>query len=145
MTPQEDQLVRQVNRLYWSTDASVADIADQLDISRRALYDAIQPAAAEGACPECGGRLGYRNRTARQRREAECPDCGQEQDLEAASASTLEAAPTEPAAKPEERTGARMPLDAGTMDATRGLWLAGAVLTGAALGAVVGLLGRRLD
>lgn len=147
MAPQDDQLVRQVNRLYWSTEASVADIADQLDISRRALYDAIQPAEAEGECPECGGQLEYRNRTAKQRREAECPDCGREEDLDAAPApaEALDPSAEEPETEQEDHAGARMPLDVGSMDAARGLWLTGAVLAGAALGAVVGLLGRRHD
>lgn len=131
----DSQLVRDVNRLYWQTDASVADIADQLDISRRALYDAIEPAQAGRACPECGSPMEFRNRTAQTRGEAECPNCGLESDLD-----------TEPQA-PEGEAARRpgVPLDLDSMDAQRVLRLAGAVLAGIAAGAIAAVLGRRLD
>lgn len=72
----------ELNRLYWETDASVSEIADRLDISRRALYEGIDPHPAGEPCPECGADLGYRNRTALENREAECPACGFDTELE---------------------------------------------------------------
>ncbi|MEJ2184390.1 MAG: hypothetical protein P8Z36_00460 [Gemmatimonadota bacterium] len=132
----EERLAREVNRLYWETDMSVADIADRLDISRRALYDAIEPAPAHVPCPECGATLGYRNRTSRERGEAECDACGAEVDVEA----------TAPAGREQERvtpTPVGPPMDLTTMDAGRGLLLGGALLTGVAVGALIGLFGRR--
>ncbi len=130
--PEEDRLAEEVNRLYWQTEASVADIADELHISRRALYDAIEPASAGAECPECGTPLEYRNRTAQNRGEAECPGCGLEPDLEEAG---------EPGS--DDPYATRMPLDVGSLDATRAFMLAGAVLTGLAVGAAAALLGRR--
>jgi hypothetical protein len=71
----------ELNRLYWETDASVADIGDRLDISRRALYEGIEPRPAGVPCSECGSPLVYRNRTALDNREAECLDCGHGEEL----------------------------------------------------------------
>ena len=73
---------RELNRLYWESDLSVSEIADRLDISRRALYDGIEPLPAGRPCPECGEELVFRNRTAAENREAECPECGHETTLE---------------------------------------------------------------
>ena len=77
---------RALNRLYWESDASVSEIADQLDISRRALYDGIEPRPAGQQCPECGASLVFRNRTALENGEATCPDCGFEAQLDEAPA-----------------------------------------------------------
>ena len=71
----------ELNRLYWETDASVADIAGRLDISRRALYDGIEPRPTGLPCSECGSPLVYRNRTAFDSREAECQACGHGEEL----------------------------------------------------------------
>ncbi len=79
-----DQETReQLNRLYWESDASVSEIADRLDISRRALYDGIEPRPAGAPCPECGAPLGFRNRTTAESGEAECAKCGHVVELEA--------------------------------------------------------------
>lgn len=81
----DDQQTREeLNRRYWESDASVSEIADELDISRRALYDGIEPLSAGVPCPVCGGTLGFRNRTAAENQEAECPECGREMPLEEA-------------------------------------------------------------
>lgn len=77
----EDEIRAQVNRLYWNSDASVGDIAGQVGLSRRALYDAIEPRPAGRPCPECGSALGFRNRTAMENRQAECAECGHEATL----------------------------------------------------------------
>lgn len=132
----DERLAREVNRLYWGTDASVADIADRLDISRRALYDAIEPAPAHLPCPECGAHLGFRNRTSRERGEAVCDACGAEMDVDPGTSPAHEA-------KGDTPSSVGSPLDLATMDASRALLLGGAVLTGVAVGALIGLLGRR--
>ncbi len=72
----------ELNRRYWESDESVSGIADSLDVSRRALYDAIDPQPADAACPACGGALGFRNRTSAENREAECQECGNEVRLD---------------------------------------------------------------
>lgn len=78
------EIRQELNRLYWESDASVSEIADQLDISRRALYDGIEPRPVGSACPECGAPLGFRNRTALESGEAECAECGYETEVEPA-------------------------------------------------------------
>lgn len=130
---------RELNRLYWDTDASVSEIADRLDISRRALYDGIEPRPAGRPCPQCGAALGFRNRTALETGEAKCPECGFEMELE----------PPEAAGEADdEATGAggnisglvdrrRLP------DAGSGPVLGGTFLAGLAVGALVTFLARR--
>lgn len=78
----ESDMLIELNHLYWETDRSVSDIADHLEISKRALYDGIEPRPAGVSCPECDAPLGYRNRTALENREAECPECAFTLDLE---------------------------------------------------------------
>jgi hypothetical protein len=79
----DEQATREeLNRRYWESDESVSGIADSLDVSRRALYDAIDPLPADATCSACGGALGFRNRTSAENREAECRECGQEVRLD---------------------------------------------------------------
>ncbi len=67
----------EANRLYWDTDASVGEIAEQLGVSRRALYALLEPTAADGPCSGCGEPLVFANRLARASGEAVCRGCGQ--------------------------------------------------------------------
>ncbi len=69
------ELAKIVNRLYWNSSESVNQIVDSLDLSKGALYGLIEPAATEGTCADCGSRLSFANRTARDRGLAECLDC----------------------------------------------------------------------
>lgn len=69
------ELAKIVNRLYWGSSESVNQIAESLDLSKGALYGLIEPAPAEGACPDCASRLSFTNRTARDRGLAECVRC----------------------------------------------------------------------
>ncbi len=75
MTVGPTELARVVNRMYWDSDESVNRIAEQLDLSKGALYGLIQPAPADGTCPDCGSPLSFGNRTARDRGLAECTAC----------------------------------------------------------------------
>jgi hypothetical protein len=129
----------EVDRLYWETDTSVADIADQLEISRRALYDAIQPRPIGVACVECGGDLVFRNRSAADRRQAECLGCANE--------VVVERVPDEDSVEPEveqERSAARIsPLSRKPLPQPgHAAGLGASLLTGLALGAVAGYLLR---
>lgn len=72
------------NELYWSSDSSVNQIADSLDLSKSTLYALIQPLPADLSCPSCSTGLEYPNRTARERKFVSCPECGYEADVEAA-------------------------------------------------------------
>jgi len=66
----------EANRLYWETDTSVAGIAEQLHLSRRALYDVLRPGAAGAKCTICGGDMVYENRSARSAGQPVCSLCG---------------------------------------------------------------------
>jgi hypothetical protein len=149
------------NRLYWETNASVAEIADQLAISRRALYDAIEPRPAQAPCPECGVILVFRNRTAAERRRAECLECELEMALEeltGGGAPGATAGPTTggaPGATAGPTTGGAARPAPGTTSGPRpvpertaavsgnGALLGGSLLAGLALGATAGYLIRK--
>ena len=75
MTVEPTELARVVNRMYWDSNESVNRIAQQLDLSKGALYGMIAPAPADGTCLNCGSRLSFGNRTARERGLAECVAC----------------------------------------------------------------------
>jgi hypothetical protein len=106
----------EANRLYWESDLSVAEIAERLELSRRALYASIQPLPSGGKCETCGGQLTYENRSARTSEHPTCLACDEPEQTAAAM----------PQAQPaEERTGVR---------------LASAALAGVALGALVTLV-----
>lgn len=66
----------EANRLYWETESSVGDIAENLGLSRRALYELLDPVAADGPCPGCGEPLLFANRLARAAGDAICRGCG---------------------------------------------------------------------
>jgi hypothetical protein len=115
----DEQQQAHANRLYWESERSVAGIADEMGISRRALYDLILPRPAGTACPECGGGLEFRNRRAFDRQEATCRECGRE-----SAAGEATAVPP-----PPPRPG--------------GIGLAVALTGGMAAGALAGLFLRR--
>jgi hypothetical protein len=105
----------EANRLYWETDESVADIARRLDVSRRALYDAIEPLPAGTACDVCGAPMAYENRSARLADDPTCPMCA------AAGATDADLPPQPPFEPDDERVAV----------------LGGAAVAGAVLGAIL--------
>lgn len=143
---------RELNRLYWESDASISEIADRLDISRRALYDGIRPHPAGRPCPECGAALGFRNRTALDNREAECPECGFAAPLDGAG-DGLEPAPEQAdapdagsddgPASPDGRSRLRDPLARRRIPDPGSPVLGTLFLTGLAVGALATFLTRR--
>jgi endogenous inhibitor of DNA gyrase (YacG/DUF329 family) len=66
------------NELYWGSDRSVNQIAEELDLSKGAFYGMIRPLAAGLGCPTCGREVAHTNRTARERSLVDCPACGWE-------------------------------------------------------------------
>lgn len=129
-------ILAELNRLYWNSDDSVGDIADRLDLSRRALYEHLEPQPTGASCPECGASLVFRNRTARDNGEAECPECEQTVELEEVpephEASTEDEL-YEPAGRLSSMTWS---------DRTSGALLAIALLGGLSLGAMLYYLRR---
>ncbi len=69
---------QRANELYWSSDESVNQIADDLDLSKGTLYGLIRPLPTGLACPDCGEEVLFANRTARDRKMVSCALCGWE-------------------------------------------------------------------
>jgi hypothetical protein len=125
------------NQLYWESDKSVNQIADQLELSKGMLYGLIKPLPAGLPCPTCSSDMEYANRTARERGLITCSSCALElnegearQQWQAAAA----AAPggqlvVTPRQAPEKRTGIlpdkRDPImvGAGLLLIAAGIWL----------------------
>jgi len=81
MPDAREGLVAEVNRTYWDTEKPVTQIAAELGISRRTIYDMLIPEPTGERCPTCGDELAYPNRSARLAGEGVCPTCGQTHDL----------------------------------------------------------------
>lgn len=123
MNPTGPDTATEANRLYWDTEESVGEIAERLDISRRALYDVIEPRATGEPCPTCGGPLAFENRSARTAGDATCAICA------------------ETGATPEEEVGETEPRITAPLDdiEERTFLVGGAMLAGAAVGALLTL------
>jgi hypothetical protein len=76
------------NRMYWGSDVSVNQIAEQLDLSKGALYEMIRPLPAAVACPDCGEEAVHPNRTALERGLVACLSCGWDGDQQEAAPLT---------------------------------------------------------
>jgi hypothetical protein len=70
------ELARRANELYWGSDHSVNQIAEDLDLSKGALYDLVRPLQSGLGCPMCSAEVVYSNRTAKERGRLDCPICG---------------------------------------------------------------------
>lgn len=126
------ELIEGANDLYWHSDASVNQIADELGLSKGSLYSIIAPLPSGVDCPRCEAEMVWSNRTARERGFVSCPDCGFEEEEGLVGASPEAGA--EPAAP-----GARGPRSC-SMDRL----LVGTALLGIAAGAfAVHLLRKR--
>lgn len=134
--------VAEANRLYWETETSVAEIASRLDLSRRALYEAVEPALAGAPCPACGDELQFENRSARRSGQATCPSCGAvdqvDEDIGDEETPGLSVVPGD--AREDERSYN------GEQDIRhRAVLLGGAAIAGVALGTVAALIAMRRD
>lgn len=122
------------NELYWGSSRSVNQIAEDLELSKGALYQIIQPLETGLGCPQCGAEAVYPNRTAKERRLVDCPAC--EWDGSTDEAVAADGAPhpggSALAARPARRPAPAAPTPpepAGTR----------AIVGGALLGAAAGL------
>lgn len=131
----DEETRKEINRLYWESEESVSEIGDRLDISRRALYEGIEPRPAGAPCPDCGAELGFRNRTSAENLEAECAECGRELRL------GRDADGPEPQVE-QERSAARL-SPAPEVHAGHGPALGFTLLAGIAIGAGLAYLVRR--
>lgn len=119
-----DTIAAEANRLYWETETSVAEIAQQLELSRRALYDSVDPLPTHASCEVCGTPLVFENRSARNAGVETCPACTADEE-EADTPSAM------PAAKRD-----RMQDE----EVQRAVRMGSAALAGAALAAAATLL-----
>ena len=130
---QERALEERANALYWNSDASVNQIADDLDLSKGALYGLIRALPAGQPCPTCGQEMEYSNRTAREKGFVTCPACETEEAVDPGEArQSARPLPGSDAGEPDEASRA----------ALRRI-VAGTALLGVAAGVAVTLLTRR--
>ena len=124
---------REANRLYWQTDRSVADIATGLGVSRRALYELIEPEKTGVRCGACGAFVVFVNRSAKAASLARCPECNVETEVDDVSESQ-DNIPPYAAGWPRAAEGEPTELPGRT------LRIGGAAAAGAAIGALAALL-----
>ena len=130
----------EINRLYWQTGDSVAEISNSLGISRRALYELIEPLAAGVECLSCGAELHFANRSAKGAGIARCLVCGSERELDfGTSHDDIGIAPPYPADTP--RASKTVSVSNGARD--RVVMVAGFALVGLVVGAVATMLVRK--
>lgn len=144
-TPEEQALEERANELYWSSDESVNQIADELELSKSSLYALIRPLASGLPCPRCSAEMEYANRTARDRGYLTCPECDLEEDEELVRSEWREEARKSPAGTVVVSPGSGSGPRAGrsTSRDPLGRMLAAAAFLGAAVGVVFGLWARR--
>ena len=127
----------EANRLYWQTERSVADIAGTLGVSRRVLYELIQPESTGVSCGACGSEVVFVNRSARASGSGRCPQCGAECEIES---DADEAQDTIPPYAPGWPSAAEVSADEFR---ERALKIGGAAVAGVLLGALAALLVTR--
>jgi hypothetical protein len=129
--------VAAANELYWGSERSVNQIAEELDLSKSVLYGMITPLPLGLACPECAEEVVSPNRTARDRGVLKCLACEWEgPEAETAPLGGADPTPSVPA----ERRGMRL---MSRINAARARTMAGGALLGAAVGLAWVLWARR--
>jgi predicted RNA-binding Zn-ribbon protein involved in translation (DUF1610 family) len=150
------EAVDRANELYWKSDRSVNQIAEELDLSKGALYGVLHHEGSGLGCPLCGDEVGYPNRTARDRGSLECPTCAWDGSADETMSYAVEASgrpvdadarrpvglAADPHAGAEELRGVDPPLPA-PMAAPRMSTIAGGALLGAAVGLALVMWARR--
>jgi hypothetical protein len=133
------------NELYWGSERSVNQIAEQLDLSKGALYGMIQPLPEGLGCPICGEEVVSANRTARERGMLSCAQCPWKGDEDETVALGGDGALTLPVYSDEGDVIADADdvLVPPIADRGRGRTLAGGALLGAAVGLALVLWTRR--
>ncbi len=139
----DERAVAEANELYWDSDTPIAEIAERLDLSRRALYDAVQPLSAGERCGRCGGDLLFANRSSRKSGFATCAECGAEDLVE----DTVTGDPKTPHLSViKADAAASVREDARAQDLRhRAVVLGGAAIAGVAIGSVAAWLATRRE
>lgn len=134
---EKSAVATETNRLYWETEQSVAEIANQLGVSRRALYEVIEPMPAGLKCNRCKADLYFANRSAKAAGVARCLSCGDEREI-GGGAAREEAPSVPPYSTGWPKVSRRVPSVSQRTAAITGFAIAGVVV-----GAVATLLIRR--
>lgn len=122
------------NELYWRSERSVNQIADDLDLSKGALYAMIDPLATGLGCPLCGSEVVYPNRTAKERDRLDCPTC----DWDGSADETTSYEETD-----DDPESSLAPLPPASVADARLRTIAGGALLGAAVGLALVIWARR--
>ena len=159
---QDQKLSDRANELYWRSERSVNQIAEEMDLSKSRLYGLVRPLPAGSPCPQCQVELFFPNRTAMDKSFVSCPECGFEGTVP--GEATSKAAPAsaagngqaaarprraaqprravQPATAASEPGPDKAPAPAGRrLSSKRVLW--GSVLLGAAAGLYLAIRQRR--
>lgn len=131
MSNEETGYAAEANDLYWNDMASVSEIANRFGISRRALYDIIEPRPAGVSCPSCAVEVVFVNRSAVASRTARCLICEVEIQAEL---------PDVPAVPGATSAAEALVPPSRRLTADRRVSLGGAALLGAAIGSIAVLL-----
>ena len=140
------ETVRRANELYWDSERSVNQIADDLDLSKGALYGIIEPQPVGLGCPLCGDEVGWANRTAKDKESLTCSTCDWDgsPDEAGAVADTPHHVHTEDGdADDDAQLPATLPPPPVTVATPRMSTIAGGALIGAAVGLALVLWARR--
>ena len=135
----DSESIVRANELYWGSELSVNQIAEELDLSKGTLYGMIEPLATKLSCPECGAGAVYLNRTAEQRGNLACPECAWEGSADEAESLGGDASVTLP---PVEEAELEAPPEA-AVDRGRSRFLLGGALVGAAAGVALVIWAKR--
>jgi predicted RNA-binding Zn-ribbon protein involved in translation (DUF1610 family) len=140
MSGVEREREKRANELYWGSELSVNQIADEMDVSKGMLYELIHPEPAGLVCPACAQELVYANRTARDRSLLACTHCGWEGDEEEAELGVGDASVVLPEGAGEGDAAPTPPVED---DPGRRRFVLGGALLGAAVGLAFVLWSRR--
>lgn len=145
------EIAANANELYWGSTRSVNQIAEDLDLSKGALYAALVHLPSGAGCPLCGDEVGWSNRTARDRDQLTCPNC----DWSGSSDQTI-SYDADHSIESEDGAGVRDVAGLGVADlddepgvppapllSPRMSTIAGGAMIGAAVGLVLVLWARR--
>lgn len=122
---------RKANDLYWGSEWSVNQIAEELDLSKGTLYGLIRPLPSGLTCPDCGEEAVHPNRTAKDRSLVACPACGWEGDEMDAESGSGDGSVTLPDLPEDDDAVAPPPVSSPNQNRV--------VVAGALLGAAAGL------
>ena len=128
-------LAPRANELYWETSISVNQIADELELSKGALYGLIEPLASGLPSPHSDAEMVYPNRTARDRGFLVDPVSGHEEDEETLREKLEHAGIDVP--PPPVRTAEKKPVPPSDRRATTQRVIAGTALLGVAAGIII--------